>query len=523
MRNKIIKLKDKNFSINYLLKVLVPLLAYSGLAGIAVGLVVTLFKRGAEFLSQYALIAYIFVKENPVWIPVFLVALIVLALLMSILLKKVPEARGSGIPRTLGILKGKLHFKWFKMFIGSLIGSYISFLSGLSLGVEGPSVQLGSSAATGISDITNSRYAWRRYISTSGACAGFAVAFQAPIAGIIFGLEEVHKKFSPLLIISGATSVMFASLVSEAVASLWGGTSSLLSMATNLLSIPFNLSWALAIVGLACGLFATLFNFLLLKADKIKFKKLPQWSRIVIVFLVSGVIGLLFIDSVGSGRTIITSVLEMNMVWQTILILLFAKFVLLIMNFHSGATGGLFIPMLSLGALVGALCAELLTHMGVDPMYYQTIVVMSMAAFMGASIRAPLTAMVLIIEITGTVPGLLSLSVEIFVAYIIAEFCMRRPFYDVLLEREIDKQTNGNIDKSSSTILTVAKGAFVEDKALRDIFWPSDAKVRSIIRQDEEAEINGRTVLLAGDTVRINFKSYDIDKTEKELRELICG
>ena len=144
------KQRTKQFA-NKLKNIVLPVIAYGGVAGIVVGFVVSLFNLGATYLSEYSNIIYKWMGENPAYIPLLFVGLIALALIMALLHKFVPQVRGSGIPQTEGVLRGLVTFKWLRILISTIVGSYISFFAGLSLGAEGPSVQIGATTAQGVS------------------------------------------------------------------------------------------------------------------------------------------------------------------------------------------------------------------------------------------------------------------------------------------------------------------------------------------------------------------------------------
>ncbi|MBQ2712361.1 MAG: chloride channel protein [Clostridia bacterium] len=517
-------MQKKNSSIGYLTHVLLPVLIYSGISGAVVGAVISLFSFVSDWLSEHSYEIYFFVKNNLYYLPLFFLGLAVLAVLMFLLLTKIPEVKGSGIPRTEGLLRGVLSFRWYRLVIGTLLGSFLSFFGGLSVGSEGPCVQLGAATSQGVSEIGKNDFAWRRYISTGGASTGIAVAFGAPLTGIIFSLEEVHKKIDPLLLVTVATSVFSGCFTSHAISSLWGGKGLLLPIAGTLQPIPVSQSWILLIIGLVCGVFSVLFNKLLLIADKHSAKtKAKQFVFILAIFVLSGIVGLCFLDSVGSGIRIIHKLLSGEYLLKYALLLLGLKLILVTLSLHSGITGGLFIPMLTIGALLGGVIGDIGIMFGMSESYYQTVILLSMAAFLGASIRTPITAMVLIVEATGAGSGFLSLGLEVFFAYIVAEMCQRIPIYHVFLEKEIERANVGKVLQSFSFELLVDGGSFAEGKVVREILWPVTCRIESISRREEVFVPDGRTKLEAGDILRFKAEGYDKAAIEEELCALVMN
>lgn len=129
--------------------IVIPVLAYGGAAGIMTGFLVSLFNLAANRITELSNRIYVWFGAHPAFIPLLFVALAALALLMALLHKYVPQVRGSGIPQTEGVLRGLVTFKWLRILLATIAGSFLSFFAGLSLGSEGPSVQIGATTAQG--------------------------------------------------------------------------------------------------------------------------------------------------------------------------------------------------------------------------------------------------------------------------------------------------------------------------------------------------------------------------------------
>ncbi|MCX4287088.1 MAG: chloride channel protein, partial [Clostridia bacterium] len=194
---------------NYFKNVFVPVLVYGAFTGLLVGTIVFFFKWVAEWLSEKSAEIYHAAQANP-WIAVAVVAgAAALAVVAWLLQRWAPETKGGGIPRAEGVLRGILTFRWLRTGIAVLVNSWISFFAGLPLGSEGPSVLLGTAIGGGTCKLPLSHDSWNRYIMTGGACAGFAVATGAPVTGILFALEEAHKRFTPMIFLMAMSSVLF--------------------------------------------------------------------------------------------------------------------------------------------------------------------------------------------------------------------------------------------------------------------------------------------------------------------------
>lgn len=424
--------------LNYLWFFFLPMAAFSAFNGMLIGALVSLYGFLSEILVDNSVMIFGFVREHLYYIPLLFAALILLALVMTQLLKKTPECKGSGVPRTEGVLRGILSFRWLRTLLTTFFATAITYMTGLSLGSEGPSIQIGASLSTGACKAFKTPQHVQGAMVTGGAAAGLATAFNAPLTGIVFAVEEVHKKFSPILFISVAIAVLFSNIVTRILRNVMGFKLLLLDFGA-LPEIPLKFVWALFLLGIVIGIFALLFNKLIFKANKLtgKFKKIPLSVRLITAFVLSGMLGLIFIDTLGGGHHLIEKVGNMDYNTQMLVLLFVVKLFLIIVCFSSGATGGLFIPMLTLGALLGGIMAKLLILMGLDPKYFTTVVVIAMTAFFGASVRAPLTAIILIVEITGQLSGFLMTGIAIFTAYFIPIMARTAPLYDGLLENII--------------------------------------------------------------------------------------
>lgn len=425
-------------TLNYLWFFFLPMAAFSAFNGMLIGALVSLYGFLSEYLVNNSVMIFGFVRERLYYIPLLFAALILLALVKTLLLKKTPECKGSGVPRTEGVLRGILSFRWLRTLLTTFFATSITYMTGLSLGSEGPSIQIGASLSTGACKIFKTPQHVQGAMVTGGAAAGLATAFNAPLTGIVFAVEEVHKKFSPILFISVAIAVLFSNIMTRILRKVMGFKLLLLDFGA-LPEIPLNFVWALFLLGIVIGIFALLFNKLIFKANKLtgKFKKIPLSVRLITAFVLSGVLGLVFIDTLGGGHHLIEKVGNMDYNTLMLVLLFVVKLFLIIVCFSSGATGGLFIPMLTLGALLGGIMAKLLILMGLDPKYFTTVVVIAMTAFFGASVRAPLTAIILIVEITGQLSGFLMTGIAIFTAYFIPIMARTAPLYDGLLENII--------------------------------------------------------------------------------------
>ena len=174
--------------------------------GIASGLIAVLYRFLLSFAEKYLMKIIDFVKGNPGKVAVWFVILALIGFLVSMLVKWEVQGGGSGIPQVNGEVKGYINPSWWRVILVKLFGGTASVFSGLSLGREGPSVQLGGMAAKGVARFTKADKTTELRMISCGAGAGMAAAFNAPLAGTMFVLEEIHHTFDKSLLCMGIVS-----------------------------------------------------------------------------------------------------------------------------------------------------------------------------------------------------------------------------------------------------------------------------------------------------------------------------
>lgn len=529
-------MKRSNYR-QYVKNVAVPTVVYGAITGVFVSTLVYFFKIVADWLVEKSTDIYTFVSANPAFVPLLLLGLVVLAVIESLLQKWSPETRGGGIPRSEGVLRGLLTFRWLRTGIAVIVNSFISFFAGLPLGTEGPSVLLGTAIGAGISNLPLSHNSWRRYIMTGGASAGFAVATNAPLTGIIFALEEAHKRFTPMIWLMAFSSVGFASatsylwslLLGKSVSPLFGFGHGADATLVPMPNMTIDMIWVVLLLGIAVGVLACLFNLTIAKAghffDNKLSPKFNQTMRLIVVFLIVGIVGLFCVDALYGGHGMLVNVYgDHSYTLGMLVVLLVLKFFLISLCSSTGATGGMFIPMLAVGGLLGGIMGKLFIMMGMSADYYPLVVVMAMSTFMGASTRAPLTAVVFVAECTWQFTNLFYVAVTVFVAVLICEVLRIEPLYDVVMEKMIEKQNHGKTKKILNIDVVAQAGSFAIGKSVRDIIWPANTKVNDIEEDDthqHSMDDDGEKKIFIGDKLNIIVQTFDEQATLSELQDIL--
>ena len=200
-------MKHANFGYRMLLKGL-QLMAVGICTGLLAGVVVTFYNLAANFLTEYSANLYRGILEHPAFIPLLFLVLAISGFAIAVLVYFVPMVRGSGIPQSEGASRGLLNLKWYQVLPAMAAASLYCMFCGLSAGAEGPSLYIGSACGDATSRLLGGSDMERRYQITGGACAGLAVAFNAPLTGIIFAFEEAHRRFTPSIFICAFSSVL---------------------------------------------------------------------------------------------------------------------------------------------------------------------------------------------------------------------------------------------------------------------------------------------------------------------------
>jgi len=471
------------------------------LVGILVSLVVVCYRLSLKFASAQLLNILAYCKQSIFTIILWFVILGLLAYILSILLKLEPMISGSGIPQLEAELSGHIKTNSIRTLLLKFIGGFIGIFAGLSLGREGPSIQLGAMVGKTVNKILKRDKSEEKLLLTCGASAGLAAAFHAPLAGVMFAIEEVHKHFTIALLIA----VMSSSIAADFVMATILGMKPVFSFEI-VAVMPENNYLIIVVLGIALGLLGASYNAGLLKAQDL-YEKLPNnFTRLLIPFMLAGVIGFTCPTLLGGGDIIIEELSLHELSTIALCLLLIAKFLFAIISYSSGAPGGIFFPLLVLGSLVGNIIANIgVSQFGLDPIFINNIIILAMAGLFSSIVRAPLTGIILLFEMTGSLTNLLSISLVAIISYVVAELCKSQPIYESLLDRLILTQIDKTIihESHEKVILefVVNNNSYLDDKKIKDIYWPDNCLLVSIIRAGNEITPNGSTIIRDGDQI----------------------
>ena len=409
----------------------------AALVGLCAGLVALAFRAalaGADHLRA-AMMAW--AGGHPGWGWIFPVLLTALGAGISVALTRryAPEAAGSGIPHLEAVLHRIRELRWRRLLPVKFAGGVMAIGSGLALGREGPTVQMGGAVGAAIARLLGTSERERLTLISAGAGAGLAAAFNAPLSGLVFVLEEVRRDFQP--IVFGAA--FLAAAVADIVARIGSGQFPIFSVPSYPIP-PLSSLPVFAVLGVAAGLLGVLFNRGLMAAIR-GYARIPARHVVPAAALtgaIVGGVGWFAPGLIGSGHTLAESTLKGEILPGAILLLFASRFLLTTASYGTGAPGGIFAPLLVLGALlglgVGHVAHDLMPAVLPVP---AVCAVVGMAAYFTAIVRAPLTGVMLILEMTGNYSQMLPLLVSCFCAYATAEMLKELPIYEALLQRDL--------------------------------------------------------------------------------------
>jgi len=356
-----------------------------------------------------------------------------------LVIKLAPTAEGSGVQRVEAVFSGEVQPANLAVIPVKFFGGLLAMGSGLALGREGPTVQMGASFGELVSHFLLKKDEDSRIVTAASAGGGLAVAFNAPIGGSIFVFEELTSSFTPWLLVSTLAAAMVAvwlmrimlgntlSFVVPQVAPTWVWA-----------------KWPFVALGAFLGVEGAFYNriimALLSASDKIS--RISSLNRAAIIGGLVGLVAWFVPGMVGGGDSLTQEILSNRFQLGSLLIIFLVRFLIGPVSYAVGDPGGIFAPLILLGAASGALFAGILNHFAVighlDPV---ACAIVGMGALFTASVRAPLTGIVLAVEMTGRADLTLGLLGASLTAMVVAMLLQSEPIYDSLKRRMLSQTT----------------------------------------------------------------------------------
>ncbi|HEY6323399.1 MAG TPA: H(+)/Cl(-) exchange transporter ClcA [Thermoanaerobaculia bacterium] len=412
-----------------------------------------------------------------------------------------PETSGSGIPHLKAVLHRLRGMRWGRVLLVKFASGTLGIGSGLALGREGPTVQMGGALGQMVSLWLRGNARERHILIAAGGGAGLAAAFNAPLAGVMFVLEELRRDFAP----GTLTGAFVASVTADVVERLLLGQSPVFRVTSPpvppLGSLPLFLA-----LGLFAGLLGVVFNRALLASLGL-FQRIATWPLglpAALVGAATAVVGWFAPAALGGGAPLVEATLAGRVELGALAGLLLLRFGMTMLSYGSGTAGGIFSPLLVIGAQAGLLVG--LVGQPLFPAiagYHSALAVVGMGALFAAIVRAPLTGIVLILEMTEQYRLMLPLLAACFTAYLVADLLRDRPIYEALLERDLLRGQEKVGPEGDTTLveLRLEAGAPFDGRRVADLGLPPGCLLVTVERGGRDEVPSRETILRAGDRI----------------------
>ncbi|WP_251547398.1 ClC family H(+)/Cl(-) exchange transporter [Limosilactobacillus caecicola] len=474
--------------------------------GIVTGLLVSVFRLLIQSALSGVIACFQYFHHHPWWLVPWAVGSVVIALLLGRMSQKNPNIKGSGIPQVEGQLTGQFDEQWWPVLWRKFVGGIFGIGSGLFLGREGPSIQLGATIGQGLAEHNHVTKIERRVGIASGAAAGLSAAFNAPIASSMFILEEVYHNFSPLVWLS----VFISAVCANGVSMTFFGLRPDLDLPHQVL-FPANQYIHLLILGIILGILGRVYQYTILRlgtwSRKVTWLK-PAWYPVV-PFLLVIPIAWYWPVTLGGGNNLIVSLPHLSLSIPFLFGILLLRFVFSMISYGSEIPGGIFLPILTLGAVIGACyCATLISLGLVSKAYLGNYIIYAMAGYFACISKAPFTAILLITEMVGSMTHLMPLAVVAVAAYVVNDVLGGLPVYMAMFNNFIHRRPRKELSGMTQMTVSIFAGATLDGKLIKDFVWPKGSLVLAIYRGEEELVPRGQTKLQVGDTLVIQLTGH---------------
>jgi CIC family chloride channel protein len=357
------------------------------------------------------------------------------AVAASFLVMKVfPRAKGSGINQTKAAIYTSNGYVPSSTIAGKFIACAIAIGTGNSLGPEDPSLQMGAGVASLLGRVFQLERSTMRLIAPVGAAAGIAAAFNTPITGVLFVMEEVLADWSATTV----GSIVLAAVSAVVTMRAFLGNEPLFRIPAFQLTHASELL-VYAAVGLVGGVLSALF-IALIKNAKTRLDELPHWTRYVLPAaggFLTGLVGLWFPQVMGAGYDAINAALHGEFTWQVLLYLALLKLLVTLICFSAGTPGGMFAPALFIGGMIGGACGGLAHHWWPFPAASaEAYMLVGMGTFFAGVFRSPITSIFLVFELSASYVIILPVMIANTTAYLLSRKLYATPFFKMLAQLE---------------------------------------------------------------------------------------
>ena len=420
---------------------IIILYVLSILLGILTGCVGSLIQLGIIWVDKGLILWFDFAKSHqwPVGIVSAMTTMMMVYVAWILVRYVATEASGSGVQEIEGALLHERPVFWRRLLPVKFIGGVLAISSKMVLGREGPTIQIGGNLGDMIGEWFSLSQKRRDSLIGAGAAAGLATAFNAPLAGVLFVLEEMRNEFNFSFI--NFKMVAICCVSATVVLHMILGPKPDIPM--DMFSLPSLQSlWLFFILGLVVGFVGLLFNTYLMKVLHV-LDHFKPWMKDIYVILIGLVVGYLAYvspDMVGGGYAIIEKALVSYPSLSVLCGILIVRFVMTLLCYGTGVPGGIFAPMMALGTLIGLASSHIFQLISGDiSVHPGMFAVAGMGALFAAAVRAPITGIVLVVEMTQNYLLILPLMVSCLTSTTVVQLARNAPIYTQLLHRSLSK------------------------------------------------------------------------------------
>jgi H+/Cl- antiporter ClcA len=489
---------------------------YSVLVGVASGFIIVAYRKSIHGLESLRLLIAPVAASGIAGALLWLALALVLGLCTALMVKRAPLIRGSGIPQIKAGLMRRIGMEWKKELPFKFLGGSFALGAGLSLGREGPSIQLGALTGAALSDLSG-KLEIKRFLVTAGAAAGISAAFNAPLAGVLFCIEELHRNVSPIML----TSALLASFAANAVMWAFFGSAPVFGLAPAEV-LPFSQYFTtILMVGLAAGLLGGVFNRGLLGFQAAYRRLVPNGTaRLLSAFGIAAAVSMLAPMLAGGGDGLIASLVELPRPLWLLSALLAGKLLFTLFSYASGAPGGIFLPMLALGGTLGAMANVSFSGFGLEPHYLQNFILLGMVGFFTAVVRAPITGAVLVTEMAGSFAHFPAFIFVSLIAALISGIIKTKPIYDSLLAQLTPEHPSATLSRPIILHIPVQEGSILDTCPGAQKLLPEGCILAGVEHGERELFPAKDLDIQPGDVLRIIVESDKAYKVKEELLRL---
>ncbi len=454
-----------------------------------------------------------------------------------------PEAKGSGVPEVIqSVLIEGGRIRPRVAFIKSIV-SAITIGTGGSVGREGPIIQIGASLGSAVSQLFQISGIRIKSLVGCGAAAGIAAAFNAPIAGTMFAVEIILMDFA----VAQFTPIVISSVTATVISRFFVGNFVAFEVPTYHLISPVELGFY-SVMGILCGLVSYLFIWVLFNTEDLfdRVVRIPDYMKPAFGGLLVGITALIFPQIMGVGYDTINLALHGTLLWEVAAVLVLVKILATSFTLGSGGSGGVFAPSLFVGAMLGCafgfLVNALFPHIAAPPGAYALV---AMGGIVAGTTRAPITAIIIIFEITNTYDIILPLMITCIISAILSAKFSRESIYTMrLIHRNIHFKESAEINPLRSIFVRDVYSHRVEsipqhtnfDTILKELFsrespylivLDDHEKLMGTIFMNDIRKSYGewdeiRELAIAQDLVYTNFKTVKLnDDCQEALDRMI--